>query len=93
MVHANLLALSAKRLQGEVVNIACGSRISLNQLVKILQQIFGSKIMPIYEEPRQGDVKHSLADITRARQVLNYRPKIDIETGLRRTVEYFRKER
>jgi nucleoside-diphosphate-sugar epimerase len=93
VVHANLLALSAKCLHGEVVNVACGSRISLNQLIRILQQIFGSKITPIYEEPRQGDVKHSLADITRAKKVLKYKPKVDIETGLKRTVEYFLKKR
>jgi UDP-N-acetylglucosamine 4-epimerase len=91
VVHANLLALSAKRLQGEVVNVACGSRISLNQLVKMLQQIFGSKISPTYEKPREGDVKHSLADIRRAKQVLSYKPLVDIETGLRRTVDYFLK--
>ena len=89
VVHANLLALSAKHLHGEVVNVACGSRITLNQLVKMLQQVFGSKLSPIYEKPREGDVKHSLADISRARQILSYKPLVDIETGLRKTVEYF----
>jgi nucleoside-diphosphate-sugar epimerase len=92
VVHANLLALSAKHLHGEVVNVACGSRISLNQLVKMLQQIFGSNLSPIYEKPREGDVKNSLADITRAKQVLSYKPLVDIETGLRKTVQYFLKQ-
>jgi nucleoside-diphosphate-sugar epimerase len=91
VVHANLLALSAKRLQGEVVNVACGNRISLNRLVTMLQRIFGTKISPIYEKPREGDIKHSLADITRAKRALSYKPLVDIETGLRRTIDYFLK--
>jgi len=91
VVRANLLALSAKHLHGEVVNVACGSRISLNQLVKMLKQIFGSKISPMYSKPREGDVKHSLADISRARKVLSYKPLVDFEAGLRRTVDYFLK--
>lgn len=91
VVHANLLAMDAERTQGEVVNIACGRRVSLNQLLKILQDIIGSHIPPIYEEPRKGEPRHSLADIGRAREVLNYSPRVGIEEGLRKTVEYFKK--
>jgi nucleoside-diphosphate-sugar epimerase len=91
VVHANLLAMNAERTQGEVINVACGRRVSLNQLVRILQDIIGSHVSPLYEEARQGDVRHSLADIRRGKTILNYDPKVGIEEGLRRTVEFFKK--
>lgn len=91
VVHANLLAMNVERTQGEVVNVACGRRVSLNQLVKILQDIIGSHVSPLYEEPRKGDVRHSLADIQRGKAILNYDPRVGIEEGLRKTVEYFNK--
>jgi len=91
VVHANLLAMNVERTQGEVINVACGRRVSLNQLVKILQDIIGSHVSPFYEEPRKGDVRHSLADIKRGKAILNYDPRVGIEEGLRRTVEYFNK--
>lgn len=91
-VHANLLAMSADRLQGEMINIACGKRISLNQLLAILKDILASKVEPVYKEPRQGDVRHSLADISKANQLINYDPQVDIESGLKKTVDYFRKQ-
>jgi len=93
VIHANLLAISAEQLNGEAINIACGRRTSLRQLLNILKDITGSRVSPVYHEPRKGDVKHSLADIRRAKQALNYEPKIEIETGLKRTVEYFQKLR
>jgi len=91
VVHANLLALSAERLQGDVINIACGKRTSLNQLLDILNVALGSKVSPVCKEPRKGDVKHSLAEISRGKQLIDYDPQVDIETGLRRTLDYFRK--
>ncbi len=91
VVRANLLAMSALHLNGEAINIACGKRTSLNQLISFLKEIVGSKVSPIYEEPRKGDVKHSLAEIRKGKQLLNYGPKVDIEAGLKKTVEYFRK--
>ncbi|MBM4277106.1 MAG: SDR family oxidoreductase [Deltaproteobacteria bacterium] len=90
VVHANLLAMDAERTQGEVVNVACGRRVSLNQLLKILQDVIGSHILPLYEEPRKGDVRHSLADTKRGKAILNYDPRVRIEEGLRRTVEFFK---
>jgi nucleoside-diphosphate-sugar epimerase len=91
VVHANLLAMAAEHTHGEAVNVACGRRVSLNQLLKILQDIIGSHVSPFYEEPRKGDVRHSLADIQRVKTVLNYDPKVRIEEGLRKTVEFFKK--
>jgi UDP-glucose 4-epimerase len=93
VVEANLLAMDAKLLKGESINIACGGRVSLNQLLAILKEILDVKIDAVYEAPRKGDVKHSLADIRRAKKMLKYVPKVDIREGLEKTVEYFRKRR
>jgi UDP-glucose 4-epimerase len=90
VVQANLLAMSAERLHGEAMNIACGKRISLNQLLKILKKILGSKLAPTYQEPRKGDVRHSLADIRKSKKFINYMPKVGIEEGLKKTVEFFK---
>lgn len=91
VVQANLLAMSATHLHGEAMNIACGKRISLNQLLKILKKILGSKLAPIYQEPRKGDVRHSLADIHKSKKIINYMPKVGTEEGLNKTVEFFQK--
>jgi len=91
VVQANLLAMSAGHLHGEAINIACGERTSLNQLVNTLRKILGSKVSPIYEEPRKGDVRHSLADIRKGKEILNFEPKVGLELGLKKTVEFFQK--
>lgn len=91
-VRANLLAMSAKRLQGESINIACGMQTSLNQLLSILQGILKSEIPPVYKVARKGDVKHSLADISKAKQLIDYAVHVDIEAGLRKTVDHFRNQ-
>jgi nucleoside-diphosphate-sugar epimerase len=91
VVQANLLAMSTRTLHGEAVNIACGKRISLNQLLNILKEILGSTQSPIYEEARKGDVKHSLADIRKGKEVINYAPIVEIEVGLEKTIEFFKK--
>jgi nucleoside-diphosphate-sugar epimerase len=91
VVQANLLAMSAEHLHGEAINIACGKRTSLNQLFNVLKDILGSKQSPLYEEPRKGDVRHSLADIRKGKELINYERKVGIEAGLKKTVEFFRK--
>ena len=93
VVQANLLAMSAEHLHGEAINIACAERTSLNQLVNVLRKILGSKLSPVYEEPRKGDVRHSLADIRKGKELLNYEPKVGVELGLKKTVEFFQKGR
>jgi nucleoside-diphosphate-sugar epimerase len=93
-VEANLLACRSEKVGcGEVINIACGERFSLNQLLSLLNEIINSAIKPVYSDVRQGDVKHSLADITMARELLGYEVKVDFREGLRRTVEWFSTER
>ncbi|MEK7117537.1 MAG: SDR family oxidoreductase [Patescibacteria group bacterium] len=90
-VEANLLACSASRdVVGEVINIACGMEISLNELTQKINKILGTNVKPIYEEERKGDIKHSLADISKAKKLLGYEPIIDFDTGLRITVEYYK---
>lgn len=92
VVRANLLSMAVEHTHGEVLNIACGERTSLNLLLNILKEILGSKISSLYEESRKGDVKHSLADISRGKRFLNYDPEVDIEIGLRKTAEYFKEQ-
>ena len=91
-VSANLLACRAPagKVAGRVFNIACGERFSLNQTVDLLKKLTGYEGRVKHAEPRAGDVKHSLADISAARAALGYEPKIDYEEGLRRTVEWYR---
>jgi UDP-glucose 4-epimerase len=92
VVQANLLAMSANHLHGEVVNISCGKMTSLNRLLDVLKEILGSKVSPIYQEARKGDIRHSLADIQKAKAFLDYEPQVGIEVGLRKTVEYFQRQ-
>ncbi len=91
-VEANLLACTAPapEVAGEVFNVAAGARFTLNQTVEILRKLTAYKGDIEYTEERKGDIKHSLADISKARQRLGYEPKIGFEEGLRRTVEWYR---
>ncbi|GAB4250028.1 MAG: SDR family oxidoreductase [Ekhidna sp.] len=90
-VNANLLALeSAMESYNNVYNVACGERTTLNDLVSAINKSLGKKIEPIYREERDGDIKHSLADISKAKQHLNYDPKYSIQDGLKSTIEWYR---
>jgi UDP-glucose 4-epimerase len=73
-----------------VFNVGSGTAISLLDLLAELNRILGTDIAPQFQPPRAGDVRDSLADITRAREVLGYRPAVSLAEGLRRTVEYYR---
>jgi nucleoside-diphosphate-sugar epimerase len=91
-VRANLLAAgSARKLSGDVVNVACGERTSLNQLLRHIAELAGTRIEPQYLEARAGDVRDSLADITVARELLGYEPAVDIREGLKRTFTAFQR--
>ncbi len=92
VVSANLLAITSKIKEG-VFNIACGKRITVNELVKSLNRIMDTDIEPLHTNPRPGDVRHSQADISKAKKVLGYRIEVDFEEGLRKTVERFRKQK
>ena len=94
-VDANLLAAAApaSRAAGRMFNVATGTRASLNATFEALKKITGYTGRPKYEPEREGDVKHSLADISRAQKDLAYQPKVGFEDGLRRTVEWYRNGR
>ncbi|HKT83504.1 MAG TPA: SDR family oxidoreductase [Solirubrobacterales bacterium] len=92
VVDANLRAAEAEGVTGQTFNIACGERISLNRLLDEIRAVVGSDVEATYQEPRQGDVMHSLADISRAREQLGYEPLVGFNDGLMRTVEALRAE-
>ena len=89
VVNANILAAESKTCG--VFNVAGGKRITIKSLAGLIMKIIGKKLEIKYENPRPGDIKHSLADITKAKNDFNYKPKIDIEKGLIETVKWFQK--
>jgi UDP-glucose 4-epimerase len=91
-VDANLLACTApaQKAAGEMFNVATGRRVTLNETFRLLQGLTSYKGQPKYGPERGGDVKHSLADISKAQAGLGYKPKVDFEEGLRGTVEWYR---
>ena len=88
-VWANIAACTAARAAGEAINIACGERYTLIELVQMINEVLGKDVEPIFEPDRPGDVKHSLAGIDKARDLLDYEVKVGFREGLRKTVEYF----
>jgi nucleoside-diphosphate-sugar epimerase len=92
VVAANLLAAGApaEKVSGRMMNLATGSAITLNQVFELLCGLTAFRGKPIYGEPRSGDIRHSLADIRLARELLGYAPLVNFAEGLRRTVEWYR---
>jgi nucleoside-diphosphate-sugar epimerase len=93
-VGANLLACdaSSEKVAGRVFNVATGRRATLNETFQLLQKLTGYSGEAKYGPERGGDIKHSLADISRAESALGYQPKVEFEEGLRRTVEWYREQ-
>ena len=91
VVSANLLAAEAKNVVGNVYNVATGGRTSLLDLISGINKILGTSIVPRHEPPRPGDVRHSQADISRARADLAYEPRVNLEDGLRLAIGHYRK--
>src|SRR5688572_20043406 len=91
-VHANLLGARALgKLNGDVVNVACGVRVSVNELAPMMCEMFGRPdLTPVHAPERAGDVKHSQADLTKARSLLGYDPVVDFRTGLQATVDWYK---
>ncbi len=92
VVHANLLAgdAPAEKVAGQMMNLATGQRITLNQTYEILRELTGYSGRPAYAEGRSGDIRDSLADISLAKKLLGYEPVVDFREGLRRTVDWYR---
>ena len=89
VVDANIAAIKASKTRGDVVNVACGKRLTVNELARAIGEIMGVLVEPSYVDARMGDVKHSLADIGRARDLLGYEPSFDSMEGLRLTCDWF----
>ena len=90
VVHGNLLAVDATQAVGKTINVGNGRSTSLNELLTALNGLLGTDVEPKYIAPRPGDVRHSLADISLARELLGYEPQVDFESGLRQTLDYYR---
>jgi len=91
VVEANLLAARAKRTAGETVNIACGEAVTVNEIIGMINEALDKNVKPIYVAPRPGDIKHSLADISLARLVLGFEPKVSFRQGLLKAIDWYRK--
>ena len=89
IVDANILASKAESVSGEVFNIACAEQITVKTLASKINEILGTQIHPIHDEPRPGDIRHSLADISKATKMLKYEPKFSFQEGLVRTIEWY----
>jgi UDP-glucose 4-epimerase len=87
-VAANLLGAEAPLAAGEVLNVAGGRRVSLNQLLGEIRSLTGATVEPRYLPARAGDVRDSLADLSRARELLGYEPRVELRAGLARTIEH-----
>ncbi len=90
VVEANLLAARAKETHGEVVNIACGAAVTVNEVIAIVNEIVGKEVEPVYTDPRQGDVKHSLADISLAEKIIGYKSVVPFKQGLEKSIDWYR---
>lgn len=90
VVEANLLAASAERTEGQVVNIACGRAITVNEIIDLINRLLAKNVKPTYTDPRPGDVKHSLADVTQAKELLGYTALVPFETGLENAIEWYK---
>ena len=90
VVDSNLLAARAKHTAGEVVNIACGQAVTVNEVIDIINELVGKNITPIYDASRPGDIKHTLADISLARKLLGYKPTVSFKKGLQKAIDWCR---
>ncbi|MBL4593089.1 MAG: SDR family oxidoreductase [Flavobacteriales bacterium] len=92
-VQANIKALfSEKEVKGKIINIACGDRVTVNELFESIRKAVGNDVKPIYRDERPGDVKDSLADISLAKELINYNPQVKLDEGLSITIDWFQKE-
>jgi len=89
VVRANIAAAEAN-VSGVVCNVARGAQTSINDLAETLTDLLGVDLDPVHEAPRPGDIRHSYADISRARDRLGYAPQVSFREGLERTIEYYR---
>jgi UDP-glucose 4-epimerase len=89
VVQANLLAAKARRVSGKVYNIAFGRQTTVVELLDCMNELLGSPIKAIHDQPRPGDVRHSLADTSLAQTELGFCPGTDLKDGLRKCIKYY----
>jgi UDP-glucose 4-epimerase len=92
IVDGVLKAATAPGASGEVINVATGRQISISELAKTLGEIIGVTAAPVHIDPRPGDVRDSLADVSKAKAILGYEPTVGLEEGLRKTVDWYRNQ-
>jgi len=90
IVEANLLAAKAEHTAGQLLNIACGQAVTVNETIDVINELLGKNIEPLYTDPRPGDIKHSLADITLAEKLLGFKPTIPFKQGLQKAITWYR---
>ena len=89
VINANLLAAEAPKTSGEIINIACGEHMTINEIIARINKLTGKSVRPNYLDPRPGDIKHSWADIQLAGEVIGYRPTVEFDDGLERTIKWY----
>lgn len=89
VVEANLLAARAEHTAGQVLNIACGKAVTVNETIDVINELLGKNIKPLYTDPRPGDIKHSLADITLAQKTIGYKPTVPFKQGLKKAIDWY----
>jgi len=90
VVEANLRAARAEKTNGEVINVACGEKITVNAIIAMINETLGKDVKPIYAPARAGDVKHSLADITAAKELIDFEPVVLFREGLLKAIDWYR---
>ena len=90
VVDANLLAARASQTKGEVINIACGQAVTVNEIIDMINELLDKNVKPIYTAPRPGDVKHSLADITAAKNLIGFEPAVQFKDGLEKAIDWYK---
>jgi nucleoside-diphosphate-sugar epimerase len=90
VIEANLCAARAAQTAGQTVNIACGERITVNEIIRLINQLVGKSVAPRYVPSRAGDVKHSLADIQLAQKLIGFRPVMDFRQGLEIAIDWYK---
>jgi nucleoside-diphosphate-sugar epimerase len=91
VVQANLLAARAKKTHGQVINVACGEAVTVNAIIGAINELLGKDLRPVYAPPRPGDVKHSRADISAAKELIGYEPVILFREGLEKSIDWYRR--
>ncbi len=90
VAEANLLAARAQKTNGEVLNIASSNAVTVNETIDMINELLGKNIKPVYTEPRPGDVKHSLADINAAKNLIGFKPQVSFKQGLQLAIDWYR---